>query len=133
MQISGSTVLLTGATGGLGGAIARALHNRGAGLLLTGRRADVLEPLASELDGARTLAADLSDAAALERLVEEAGETDILIANAGIPAAGRLESFTLAEVERALNVNLRAPIALAHALLAGMLERRRGHLPREHL
>lgn len=128
MQISGSTVLLTGATGGLGGAIARALHNRGAGLLLTGRRADVLEPLASELDGARTLAADLSDAAALERLVEEAGETDILIANAGIPAAGRLESFTLAEVERALNVNLRAPIALAHALLAGMLERRRGHL-----
>ena len=128
MQISGSTILLTGATGGLGQAIARALHARGGELILTGRRVEVLEPLKAELDGARTLAVDLSDPAAVDRLVADAGEVDILVANAGIPAAGRLETFTSAEVDRTLDVNLRAPIALAHALLPGMLERGRGHL-----
>ena len=128
MQISGSNVLLTGATGGLGQAIARALYARGAELNLVGRRTDVLGPLAAELDGALALAVDLSDAGAVDLLVREAGDTDILIANAGIPAAGRLESFTLAEVDRTLDVNLRAPVALAHALLGGMLERGRGHL-----
>jgi short-subunit dehydrogenase len=127
MQISGSTILLTGATGGLGHAIARALHQRGGKLILTGRRTDVLEPLAAELD-ARALAVDLSDPAEVDRLVAEAGEVDILIANAGLPATGRLESFTMAEIDRALAVNLRAPIALAHALAPGMIERGRGHL-----
>jgi short-subunit dehydrogenase len=128
MQISGSRVLLTGATGGLGQAIARALHARGGELILTGRRTDVLEPLAAELDGARALAVDLSDSAAVERLVADAGEVDILVANAGLPAAGRLESFTMAEIDRALTVNLRAPIALAHTLLPAMTVRGRGHL-----
>ena len=69
MQISGSTVLLTGATGGIGQAIARELHARGAKLILTGRRTDVLEPLAAELD-ARSLAVDLSDPAEVDRLLE---------------------------------------------------------------
>jgi short-subunit dehydrogenase len=128
VQISGSTVLLTGATGGLGQAIARALYARGGELILTGRRSDVLEPLAAELDGARTLAVDLSDAAELDRLARESGEVDILVANAGIPAAGRLETFTIEQVDRTLDVNLRAPIVLSHALLGGMLERGRGHL-----
>ncbi len=127
MQISGSTVLLTGATGGIGHAIARELHGRGAKLILTGRRTDVLEPLAAELD-ARALAVDLSDSAEVERLVAEAGEVDILVANAALPAAGRLESFTMAEIDRALDVNLRAPIALAHALAPAMVKRRSGHL-----
>jgi short-subunit dehydrogenase len=127
MQISGSTVLLTGATGGIGHAIARELHGRGAKLILTGRRTDVLEPLAAELD-ARALAVDLSDSAEVERLVAEAGEVDILVANAALPAAGRLESFTMAEIDRALDVNLRAPIVLAHALLGAMVARGRGHL-----
>ncbi len=128
MKISGATVLLTGATGGLGQAIARAVSRRGGRLILTGRRTDVLEPLAAEVAGARTLAVDLSDGAAVGRLIEEAGDADILIANAGIPAAGRLESFTRAEVDRTLDVNLRAPVVLAHALLPAMLQRRRGHL-----
>jgi short-subunit dehydrogenase len=127
MRISGSTVLLTGATGGIGHAIARELHGRGAKLILTGRRTDVLEPLAAELD-ARALAVDLSDSAEVERLVAEAGEVDILVANAALPAAGRLESFTMAEIDRALDVNLRAPIVLAHALLGAMVARGRGHL-----
>jgi uncharacterized protein len=128
MQISGSTVLLTGATGGLGQAIARALHQRGGKLILTGRRVDVLEPLAGELDGARTLAADLADRAAVDRLIEEVVEIDILVANAALPGSGRLESFTMEEIDRALDVNLRAPIALAHALVPGMVQRGRGHL-----
>ncbi len=127
MQIAGSSVLLTGATGGIGQAIARELHARGAQLTLTGRRSDVLEPLATQLD-ARALAVDLSDHAALDRLLQDANDSDILLANAAIPAAGRLESFTQEEVDRTLDVNLRAPVALAHGLLQGMLERGRGHL-----
>ncbi len=128
MQIAGSSVLLTGATGGLGQAIARALHARGAQLTLTGRRTDdVLEPLAAEL-GARALAADLSDRVEVERLLDEAGDVDILIANAALPASGRLESFSIEEIDRALEVNLRAPIVLARALLPQMLQRGRGHL-----
>jgi short-subunit dehydrogenase len=127
MQISGSKVLLTGATGGLGQAIARALHGRGAQLILTGRRAEVLEPLAAEL-GARTLAVDLGQAAEIDRLVREAGEVDILLANAALPASGRLDSFAIEEIDRALDVNLRAPIALAHALVPAMVGRGNGHL-----
>ncbi len=128
MQISGSTVLLTGATGGLGQAIARALHARGGELILTGRRAEILAPLAAELGGARTLAVDLSDAAAVNRLVADVGDVDILVANAALPGSGRLESFTIDEIDRALDVNLRAPIVLAHALAPVMVKRGRGHL-----
>jgi short-subunit dehydrogenase len=127
VQISGSTILLTGATGGIGQAIARALHERGGTLILTGRRTEVLEPLAAEL-GARTLAVDLSDRAEIDRLVQEAAEVDILLANAALPAAGRLESFTMDEIDRALDVNLRAPIALAHALAPTMIARGKGHM-----
>jgi short-subunit dehydrogenase len=128
MEISGSRVLLTGATGGLGQAIARDLHARGAELILTGRRAEVLEPLAEELSGSTALVVDLAERDAPARLAADAGELDVLIANAGLPGAGRLESFTGEQLDRALDVNLRAPIALAHALLPGMLERRRGQL-----
>jgi len=127
VQIAGSSVLLTGATGGIGHAIARALRASGAQLTLTGRRTDVLEPLATEL-GARALAADLSDRVQIERLLDDLGGVDILLANAALPASGRLESFSIEEIDRALEVNLRAPIVLARALLPGMLERGRGHL-----
>jgi short-subunit dehydrogenase len=127
MQIKGSTVLLTGSTGGIGQAIARALGARGASLILTGRRTEVLTPLASELGG-RVLAADLSVPEEIDRLVAEAGEVDILIANAALPASGRLDSFTVQEIDRALDVNLRAPILLAHALAPAMVARRSGHL-----
>jgi short-subunit dehydrogenase len=127
MKISGSTVLLTGATGGIGHAIARALSARGGKLILSGRRIDVLEPLAQELDG-RALAVDLAEPAEIERLVSEAGDVDILVANAALPASGRLESFSVGELDRALDVNLRAPIVLAHALLPAMAARGNGHL-----
>jgi short-subunit dehydrogenase len=127
VQIAGSTVLLTGATGGIGHSIGRSLAERGAALILSGRRVDVLEPLAQELHG-RALAVDLAEPAEIERLVGEAGEVDILVANAALPAAGTLDSFSLQEIDRALDVNLRAPIVLAHALAPAMVKRGSGHL-----
>ncbi|HEV3092934.1 MAG TPA: SDR family NAD(P)-dependent oxidoreductase [Solirubrobacteraceae bacterium] len=127
MEISGSKVLLTGATGGLGQAIARALSTKGADLILTGRRLDVLEPLASELS-ARALAVDLSEPAEVQRLLAEAGDVDILVANAALPASGMLDSFSVQQIDRALDVNLLAPIVMAHELAPRMRERGRGHL-----
>jgi short-subunit dehydrogenase len=127
VEIAGSTVLLTGATGGIGQAIARAVGARGARLVLTGRRADVLEPLAAELD-ARALTVDLSVPEELDRLAGEAGDVDILIANAALPASGTLDTYSVEEIDRALDVNLRAPIVLAHALTPGMVRRGKGHL-----
>jgi short-subunit dehydrogenase len=127
MKIAGSTVLLTGASGGLGQAIARALSAKGAQLILSGRRAEVLEPLAKEL-GARFLASDLNEASQVRRLLSDAGELDILLANAALPASGPLDSFTVEQIDRALEVNLRVPIVMAHALAPAMVERGRGHL-----
>jgi uncharacterized protein len=127
MQISGSTVLLTGATGGIGNAIAKALGDRGARLIVTGRRGDLLERLAAE-HGGRALVVDLAERADVDRLVQEAGEVDILVANAALPASGTLESFTEQEIDRALDVNLRAPILLARKLTPAMAARRHGHL-----
>ncbi len=120
-------MLLTGATGGIGEAIARELHRRGAQQIITGRRVEVLEPLAGEL-GARALAIDLADRVAVARLLEEVGAVDILVANAALPGAGRLEEFTQEEVDRTLEVNLRAPIAIARALVPAMAARGAGHL-----
>jgi uncharacterized protein len=127
VQISGSTALLTGATGGIGHAIARALAGRGAKLILTGRRTDVLDPLAGEL-GARALAVDLSERAEVARLLGEAGDVDILVANAALPGSGRVEDYSVQEIDRVLDVNLRAPIVLAQGLLPRMIERRSGQL-----
>jgi short-subunit dehydrogenase len=127
VQISGSSALLTGATGGIGHAIARELRGQGASLVLSGRGAEVLAGLTEEL-GARAIAADLSRPEDVERLLDEAGEVDILIANAALPASGRIETYTTGEVDRALQINLAAPIAMAHALIPAMLARGSGHL-----
>jgi short-subunit dehydrogenase len=127
MSRLGGNVLLTGASGGIGHAIARAIAPRSADLILTARRTDVLEPLADDL-GARVVACDLARQADVELLIEQAGRVDVLISNAALPASGLLLELTQAEIDRMLEVNLRAPIALARALVPGMVERRRGHL-----
>jgi short-subunit dehydrogenase len=125
-RLSGN-VLLTGASGGIGHAIARTIAARTADLVLTARRTEVLEPLAADL-GARVIGCDLSSREDVARLIEEAGRIDVLIANAALPASGLLSELTQPEIDRMLEVNLRAPIALARALAPGMVERRRGHL-----
>jgi len=127
MNIDGRIALVTGASGGLGQAIARELAGAGARLVLSGRRADVLESLASEL-GAEIEAADLSDPASVSALAATHDDIDILIANAGLPASGRLDSFTAEQIDRALMVNLRAPMMLAHAIAPAMVARGSGHI-----
>ena len=127
LPIAGARVLLTGATGGLGQAIARELASRGAKLILTGRNDVALVPLAASL-GAEALVVDLAERAQVERLLADCGDVDVLVANAALPGSGRLETYTPEQIDRALDVNLRVPIMLAHALAPGMVERGRGQL-----
>lgn len=129
LQLEGRTVVLTGATGGIGEAIARAVHSRGATVVLSGRRAEVLERLRGELGSrAEVEQADLTDRADVERLAGRVATADVLIGNAALPASGRLEDYTPEQIDRALDVNLRAPTQLARAAIPGMLERGSGHM-----
>jgi short-subunit dehydrogenase len=99
-------------------------------VVLTGRREEVLQELVRALGGERAeaLPADLASADAARALVERAGRVDVLVANHALPASGRLDDYTAEEIDRALDVNLRAPIHMAHALVPGMIERGEGHL-----
>ncbi|HET8815212.1 MAG TPA: SDR family NAD(P)-dependent oxidoreductase [Solirubrobacterales bacterium] len=130
MNLSGRKALLTGATGGLGRAIAEALAERGARLTLSARSPEALEEMANELPGTGhdVLAADLAVPDAAERLAAQVAGTEILIANAGLPAAGWLSDFTPEQVKRALRVNLEAPMLLAGALYPAMADSGGGHL-----
>jgi short-subunit dehydrogenase len=130
MNLSGRKALLTGATGGLGRAIAQALAEHGAQVALSARKREALEGLAAELPGSghSVLPADLAEPDAAERLAAEAAGTEILIANAGLPAAGKLDDFTPEQLKRALRVNLEAPMLMARALYPAMLEAGSGHL-----
>ena len=119
--------LITGASGGIGHALATALVSRGAHLTVTGRRADVLTELTDRVGGT-AIAADLSDRTALNRLLDDVGEVDVLVANAGIPASGLLSDYSLDQIDRALDVNLRAPIVMAKVLGERMAARRSGHI-----
>lgn len=127
LEIRGARTLLTGASGGIGGALARRLAAEGAELLLTGRRGDLLDALAAEVGG-ESAVCDLAEPGAPEQLLSAAGRVDILIANAGSTATGRLERLDQADIDRVLAVNLRAPIALARGLLGQMSERGSGHM-----
>ena len=127
MKLPGARVLVTGATGGIGQAVAEALHERAARLILTGRRVERLEPLAART-GARVLAGDLGAPDELERLLEAAGPVDVLVANAAVPAGGAIEQHTVADIDAALAVNLRAPMVLARLLSPAMVANGGGHM-----
>jgi short-subunit dehydrogenase len=133
MEIAGKRALLTGATGGIGRAIAVALAERGASVVLSSRKREELDALAAALPGGEhsVIVSDLAEPGAAERLAAEAtagAGIDLVVANAGLPGSGRLSDFSAAEVARAVRVNLEAPMTLAHDLLPAMVERHGGHL-----
>jgi 3-oxoacyl-[acyl-carrier protein] reductase len=133
-DLTGKTALVTGATGGIGAAIARALHAQGAHVVLSGTREAVLEALAAEL-GPRTSAvpANLSDPAAVDGLIEAAEAAasvpvDILIANAGITKDGLLLRMKDDDWAEVLKVNLESYFRLSRAAVKGMMRRRSGRI-----
>lgn len=133
-DLSGKTALVTGATGGIGAAIARALHAQGAHLVLSGTREAVLNELAGEL-GERTsvAAANLSDPASVDALVSAAesaagAPVDILVANAGITRDGLLLRMKDEDWSTVLQVNLESYFRLSRAALKGMMKRRSGRI-----
>ena len=133
-DLTAKTALVTGATGGIGGAVARALHAQGAHVVLSGTREAVLAELAAEL-GERTsvAAADLSDAASVDGLVARAeaaagAPLDILVANAGVTRDGLLLRMKDADWETVIRVNLESYFRLSRAALKGMFKRRHGRI-----
>jgi short-subunit dehydrogenase len=132
VNLEGKRVLLSGATGGLGRAIAEELAANGATLVLSSRRQAELERLAGSLPGGgdrhKVVVADLADEGAAVALVREAGELDALVANAALPATGRLDSFSDEEIARALRVNFESPIVMARELEPALMEKGEGHL-----
>jgi len=131
-DLTGKTALVTGASGGIGGAIARALHAQGAKVAVSGTRREALEALAAELAGAVVLPCDLADREAVEALVPSAeaalGQLDILVANAGITRDNLLVQLRDEDWEQVINVNLTATFRLARAAAKGMMRRRFGRL-----
>lgn len=114
MEPRGAKILLTGATGGLGQAIAGSLATAGSELILTGRRGTVLGDLATRL-GAEALVADLADRDDLQRVAGVAETCDVLVANAGIGLDPPIDEVTVAEIDAQIDVNLRAPMILSTA------------------
>jgi len=132
-DLSGKTALVTGATGGLGAAIARALHGQGATVAVSGTRREVLEALAAELkDRVHVLPCDLADKAAVEALVPSAEEKmqklDILVANAGVTKDNLFVQLKDEDWDQVLAVNLTATFRLARAAVARMMRRRFGRV-----
>ncbi|MEA2366663.1 MAG: hypothetical protein QOI32_2175 [Thermoleophilaceae bacterium] len=126
----GTRVLVTGASRGIGAAIARAFAARGATLGLVARREGPLEKLAAELpgDGHQVIAADVADAESMTRAVEEFGEIDVVVANAGITHYRPFAQLPLDEARHMNDVNWLGTIYTVWAALPGMLERGRGHI-----
>ncbi len=133
-DLQGKSALVTGASGGIGGAIARSLHARGAELVISGTRAPALEELASTLgERVHVLTADLGDADSVVALANEAekvaeGGIDILVNNAGVTRDGLLLRMKDEDWEKVIEVNLGSGFRLARALLRGMMKRRWGRI-----
>jgi short-subunit dehydrogenase len=130
IELEGKTTLLTGATGGLGRAIAAELALAGARLVLSSRKSAELDEMAAGLpgEGHRTIVADLGTDAGPEKLLGEAGAVDVLIANAGLGGGPALERNDAAALRNISRVNLEVPMLLAAGVRAGMVERGEGHM-----
>ena len=131
-DLSERTALVTGASGGIGAAIARALAAQGARVGLSGTREAALEALAGELDGAAVLPCNLGDGEAADGLAAQAeealGPLDILVSNAGVTRDGLLLRMRDEDWQTVLDINLTAGFRLARAALRGMMRRRRGRI-----
>lgn len=130
-SLAGKTALVTGATGGLGGAIARAFAAQGAKVAVSGTRVEPLEAVAAEIGGA-ALACDLGDTTAVDALVSRAeeavGPLDILVSNAGVTKDGLLLRMKDEDWDRVIALNLSAYFRLSRAALKGMMKRRAGRI-----
>ena len=132
-DLNGKTALVTGATGAIGGAIARALHAQGATVAISGTRKDVLETLAGELKArVHVLPCDLADKDAVEALVplaeQKMEKLDILVANAGVNQDNLFVSLTDEAWDKVIAVNLTAAFRLTRAAVKGMMRRRFGRV-----
>jgi 3-oxoacyl-[acyl-carrier protein] reductase len=132
-NLTGKAALVTGATGGIGGAIARAFHQQGATVAISGTRREVLDQLAAELaDRVHVLPCDLAAKDEVEALVpkseEVMGKLDILVANAGITRDNLLVQLRDEDWESVVGINLNATFRLARAAVRGMMRRRFGRV-----
>lgn len=131
-SLDGMTALVTGATGGIGGAIARTLHAQGACVALSGTRADALAALSAELPGSVVLPCNLGDAAAVDALVPQAlerlGKLDILVNNAGITRDQLAMRMKDEDWQAVLSINLEAAFRLCRAALKPMMKARFGRI-----
>ena len=132
-DLSGKTALVTGASGGLGGAIARSLHGQGAHVVLSGTREEALAAVAAELgERVSVAAANLADAASVDGLIGRAealaGQVDILVSNAGLTRDGLLLRMKDEDWDTVIRVNLEAYFRLSRAALRGMMKRRWGRI-----
>lgn len=132
-SLEGKTALVTGATGGIGGSIARALHAQGATVTISGTRQEKLDELKAELgDRVHAIACNLSDGEAVDALPKQAAETmgglDILVANAGITKDGLLMRMKDEDWEQVLKINLESYFRLSRAALRGMMKARHGRI-----
>ena len=126
MELRDRTVVVTGASSGIGTETVRAIAGRGARVIATARREDRLEALAEEVSGVVPVAADVTDAAGRARITAQAGSVDVLVNNAGVGYFGMVEQMAGEDVEKLFEVNVLAAIALTRDVLPGMLERGRG-------
>ena len=132
-DLTGRTALVTGATGGIGGAVAKALHAQGATVSISGTRREVLDKLAGELsERAHVLPCNLADTAEVEALVPAAektmGQLDILVANAGITRDNLFVQLRDEDWDEVINVNLTATFRLARAATKLMMRKRFGRI-----
>jgi NADP-dependent 3-hydroxy acid dehydrogenase YdfG len=131
-ELGGRVAIITGATSGIGAALAKAFDRRGMRLVLTGRRADRLQSLAGELGAARTVPGDITDPALPQRLVDEAleafGQLDVACNNAGLLEFGTIDEIDLDRMAAMVRVNVEAAFRMAYTVLRHFKAQNSGHL-----